>query len=275
MRAAKELNLTDGAVSRAVREMEAEVGFPLFQRGNRSIVPTHVARTLAEDVRSVLDRLASALAQARRTSGPGRPITLSCEPTFLIRWLIPRLADLQEVVGPARELRLVSAGGAVSFARDGIDLAIRRADFEMAGDVLAKPFLDEHVGPVCRSDLAPRLLGSGAIEGVLLHTATRPHAWANWSRLTGTELRPAREIRFEHFYLSLQAAVAGAGVAIGPIALVSDDLANGALLAPRGFVADGSQYVLMTAREGYDRACFDTVLDWLRTRGNELTTIPG
>jgi DNA-binding transcriptional LysR family regulator len=51
---------------------------------------------------------------------------------------------------------------------------------------------------------------------------------------------------FEHFYFSLQAAVAGLGVAIGPLHLVGDDIKSGMLVAPLGFVEDGSRYVLMT-----------------------------
>ena len=150
-----------------------------------------------------------------------------------MRWLIPRLGGLQEAIGTQRELRLVSAGGSVPFAREGIDLAIRRADFDMGADVVAEPFLQERVGPVCRPALAKALARSGPLGGVLLHTQSRPDAWRHWSELTGVPLRAGREVRFEHFYLSLQAAVAGAGVAIGPLALVADDLASGTLCAAR------------------------------------------
>lgn len=266
-RAARELHLTDGAVSRAVRELEGELGFDLFQRSSRAVVATPTAQVLAEDVAAALDRLRAALARARRMAGPGRPLVLSCEPTLLIRWLIPRLAQLQAAIGYERELRLVSAGGVVHFERDGIDLAIRRNDFALADGVLAEPFVQEHIGPVCRPGLVADL------QGVLLHTATRPGAWDDWARLSHTALQPTRAIRFEHFYQSLQAAVAGAGVAIGPLALVADDLASGVLVAPRGFVADGSCYQLMAPRAGVSEEggdAFHTVLAWLRAACEDL-----
>jgi DNA-binding transcriptional LysR family regulator len=274
-RAARELHLTDGAVSRAVREMEAELGFALFQRSSRAVVPTPTALVLADDVAAALDRLRAALARARRTAGPGRPLVLSCEPTLLIRWLIPRLAQLQAAVGSERELRLVSAGGVVHFERDGIDLAIRRNDFALADGVVAEPFVHEHIGPVCRPDVAASLgLQPGTpLQGVLLHTATRPGAWDRWAALAGTPLQPTRALRFEHFYQSLQAAVAGAGVAIGPLALVADDLASGVLCAPCGFVADGSCYQLMAPRAGAQEGAgdaFHAVLAWLRAACEEL-----
>ena len=264
LRAAQELHVTPGAVSRAVRELETALGFDLFQRGNRVVVPTPVARSLARDVRDALDHLTGALGRASRAASSGQSLVVSCEPTFLMRWLIPRLAGLQEVVGTQRELRLVAAGGPVRFMRDGIDLAIRRADFPIPEDTLAEPFLEERIGPVCRSDPSSQISATGMIRGVLLHTATRPDAWKSWSTLTGTKLRPTREIHFEHFYLTLQAALAGAGLALGPIALVADDVAAGALLAPRGFVPDGTHYVLMAARGSVDTGIFQTVLRWLR-----------
>lgn len=271
-RAARELNVTDGAVSRAVRELEGELGFLLFERRNRLVMANAVARRLADEVRIALEHLTAAVGRARLSGGLGPPLVISCEPTFLIRWLIARLGDLQTAIGSGRDVRFVSAGGAVPFSREGIDLAIRRADFPIGDDVKAAPFLNEQIGPVCRSDLVDRLTGPGPIEGVLLHTASRPDAWTTWSARTGTPLRPTRELRFEHFYLSLQAAVAGAGIAIGPIALVADDLSNGSLHAPRGFVEDNTAYVLMAPGDSDNAAVFDTVLEWLRVESAKVGT---
>jgi LysR family glycine cleavage system transcriptional activator len=269
-RAAAELNLTAGAVSRAIRELETELGFALFRRGNRIIAPTAAAEALAEQVREGLQRISLGLARARSVSAVSDSLVLSCEPTFLMRWLIPRLAELQAVVGEARELRLVSAGGVVPFSREGIDLAIRRADFAIGDNVLVETFLEERVGPVCRPEQAAQIRPSGPIEAVLLHTATRPDAWEVWSRATGISVVAVRDLRFEHFYLSLQAAMAGAGLAIGPVALVADDLVAGTLVAPRGFVTDGTSYILMAPRDGVDTAMYQTVLNWLRERAGVL-----
>lgn len=263
-RAADEIGVTDGAVSRAVRDMEASLGFDLFARSNRAVVPTAVARALASEVEGSLERIAAAIAVARRTTLVDRPLVLSCEPTFLMRWLIPRLAQLQEAIGAARDVHLVSSGGPVAFVRDNIDLAIRRADFDIDDGVIAEPFFDEFVGPVCTPNLVGSVTVDGMIKGVILHTKTRPDAWAHWAKESGIALSPDRERRFEHFYLSLQAAVAGTGVAIGPAALVADDIASGVLVAPHGFAADGTRYVLMASRANFDGPMFNAVLAWLR-----------
>ncbi|MDQ9505685.1 LysR substrate-binding domain-containing protein, partial [Serratia marcescens] len=94
-------------------------------------------------------------------------------------------------------------------------------------------------------------------------------AWRDWCAHSGFEIQPGNELRFEHFYLSLQAAVAGAGIGIGPLALVADDIVNGALVAPYGFAPDGTDYVLMTQADGQEDAIFSTVLDWLIAMGEE------
>lgn len=127
---------------------------------------------LAEEVALALERLRGALGRARQAAGPDRPLVLSCEPTFLMRWLIPRLGGLQEAIGTQRELRLVSAGGSVPFAREGIDLAIRRADFDMGADVVAEPF--------CRSTWVP---SAG------LHLRRRWHAPGRWAACCCTRHR--------------------------------------------------------------------------------------
>ena len=258
--AARELSITDGAVSRAVRELEAQLGVLLFERRNRKVIPTAAAQVLAREVGSTLEQLSWAIRRVTDRRSEIAPLTISCEPTFLIRWLIPRLSGLQAAIGPEREVRLTSAGGAPPFLRDGIDLAIRRADFPIGQEIATAPFLEERVGPVCRREVEKR----DVLEGVLLHSATRPDAWTHWAVLTGSTLAPKRETTFEHFYLSLQAAVAGAGTAIGPIALVADDLASGVLVAPYGLVADGSKYVLMAPAATREECLFATAVEWLR-----------
>lgn len=265
-KAARELNVTDGAISRAVRELEAQLGASLFERRNRQVIPTAAARILAEDIRSALEHLSLAIGRAKGRTSQSAPLTISCEPTFLMRWLIPRLSGLQAALGPDREIRLISAGGAPPFLRDGIDLAIRRADFPIGQEMAAASFLDERIGPVCRRDMEQGEL----VSGTLLHSATRPDAWAQWADLTGSRLAPRRTITFEHFYLSLQAAVAGTGTAIGPIALVADDLASGALVAPHGFVPDGSHYVLMALKAKRHELPFDMAIAWLSQACAEL-----
>ena len=131
----------------------------------------------------------------------------------------------------------------------------------------------EQVGPV----LSPLLPVPAAPEDLLclplLHTRTRPQAWPDWlapHALTAPEDPPARW--HEHFYFMLEAATAGLGVAIAPLALVRDDLAAGRLRAPFGFAPNGMRYAaLAPPRRSRDA---QALLDWLQDQARTPPQAP-
>lgn len=144
----------------------------------------------------------------------------------------------------------------------------------------------ERIGPVCRPDLAPGVTTPGVTTpgvttpgvttpdgiaaDVLLHTATRRGAWDDWRRVTGTTAVADSDQTFEHFYLTLKAAAAGVGTAIGPYALVHDDLVQGQLAAPHGFVPDGTGYHLLSRRPPEGDSRIALLLSWLRGQAAQL-----
>lgn len=263
-RAAAELHLTHGAVSRAVRLLEDDLGVALFERRSRRVYLTDAGRTLARAVGDGLDLMRRATRELRASARQQRRWVLSCEPTLLMRWLIPRWPDFQ-ARHPDIEIHLVAGGGPFSFD-SGIDLALRRDDFRWPGHYHAETLFAEKVGPVCRPDLAASWFSTSNLAPAAprLHTATRPGAWQEWARVAGQPLSDAPEKRFEHFYFSLQAAVAGLGVAIGPWHLVRDDIASGLLVAPMGFVEDGSRYCLLSPSAIEPGSPPAMLLEWLR-----------
>ena len=269
-RAAEALHLTHGAVSRAVRLVEDDLGTALFERRNRRVFLTDHGRRLAHSVREGFGLIGRA-AQDIRNSGTLGTITLSCEPTLLMRWLIPRLPTFH-AAHPEIEIHLVAAGGPVRLG-GGIDLAIRRSDFPLSDDVRADALFDELTGPVCRADMIDRFFcesnGTPMLraDAPLLHTRTRPDAWATWAQASGASLATGPVRIFEHFYLSLQAASAGIGVAIGPWQMVRDEIGSEMLAAPMGFVEDGSRYSLLSPSDRSPRIVVarDTILSWSRT----------
>ncbi|WP_330328656.1 LysR substrate-binding domain-containing protein [Streptomyces sp. NBC_00536] len=273
--AAQELHVTHGAVSRQIQNLERSLGTTLFERQARALRPTPQARQLAAVVRDALDQIDAAARQISHRTTAG-PLTLSCEPTLLMRWLIPRLPDLAANV-PGVTVHLSAGGGPVFFERDDIDLAIRRDDFPFPEEVSRTRLFAERIGPVCRPDLAARLTGAADLVGAadltgaaLLHTGTRPQAWDDWRRITGMTAEPASEQTLEHFYLTLQAAVAGVGVAIAPYAVVRDDLERGQLVAPFGFVPDGTGYHLLSRQPPERDARVRRLTAWLRAETTRL-----
>lgn len=265
--AANSLSLTHGAVSRAVRALEDELGVALFERRHRRVHLTAAGRVLLQASQQAFGILEHT-AQTLRQQAQDAPLVLSCEPTLLMRWLIPRLPAFQ-LAHPDINLQLVAGGGPFSF-KDGISAAIRRNDFDWGDKLHSVTLFDERVGPVCKSEMVQRFIavndGQPALshDAVLLHSATRPDAWRQWAQSQGVALKGRPEQRFDHFYFSLQAAVAGVGVAIGPWQQVRDDVASGLLSAPFGFVPDGSGYCLLTPQEIRPGSALARLADWLQ-----------
>ncbi|WP_058913206.1 LysR family transcriptional regulator [Entomohabitans teleogrylli] len=263
--AAEALCLTHGAVSRAVRALEDELGVKLFERRSRRVFLTLEGKALARAVDEGLAVIHQATETLRASARQPRPLVLSCEPTLLMRWLLPRWPDFQARYPQAR-IHLVAGGGAFS-ARDGIDLAIRRNDFDWPEGWQAERLFPEKVGPVCRPDKAREwFLSEGRISphAPSLHTHTRPQAWHEWEQASGQTCPSGPALFFDHFYFSLQAAVVGLGVAVGPWQLVRDDIDGGMLVAPQGFVNDGSGYYLLSLSASPVAGVGHELCEWLR-----------
>ncbi|KER70094.1 LysR family transcriptional regulator [Burkholderia cepacia] len=267
-RAADELCLTHGAVSRAVRLLEDDLGVALFQRRSRRVFLTDAGRKLAQAVHDGLGLMRHAAHELRTEAARARRWVLSCEPTLLMRWLIPRWPDFQ-ARHTGVDIHLAAAGGPFSFD-SGIDMAIRRNDFAWPAGYRAERLFAERVGPVCRPDKVDAWFATRRGDRSLkkdappLHTRTRPDAWKEWAVAANQPAPGGRGQTFDHFYFSLQAAVAGLGVAIGPWHLVRDDIESGVLVAPLGFVEDGSHYCLLTPEPVAAGSAQADLLGWLR-----------
>ena len=232
-RAAGELCVTHGAVSRQIRLLEEWLGTRLFLRTSRNAVPTRAGRDLLAEAGPALDRLASASLRVQSGGKADGVLHISALPTFAMRWLIPRLPGLQRD-HPALETRIVTASTPAEQFRMDVDVVVS-GPARQPGWVGSR-FLGETYLPLLSPGLmkerplrAPADLG----RHTLLHAATRRQMWLRWLTAAGVpDLKPARNQIFEHFYFAIQAAIEGLGVAMGPLALVGDELREGRLVAP-------------------------------------------
>jgi LysR family glycine cleavage system transcriptional activator len=265
--AASELNLTHGAVSRQIKSLETTLGVQLFQRRNRRIELTEAGRTLLPGVRQALHLLEACTAQVATSPREGA-LVVSCLATFMMRWLIPRLYAFN-ALHRSIEVRLSASHTAIDFARDGIDIAIRRGKAPWPRNVLASPFLADRVGPVC----APALLRDRKClrvtdlrRYVLLHAETTAQAWSEWLRHVdgagaGIDIRHSQG--FEHTYFMLEAAASGLGVGIASHPLVEHDLQSGRLVAPFGFTPTGKSYCVLHAKQAAGNAKIEAFRSWI------------
>ena len=267
--AATELSVTHGAVSRHIRLLEDSLGLPLLKRSAHGTAPTADGERLADSLARAFDLIQSGIEQFK----PG-PLTLSCSESIMMYWLIPRLARFQEA-NPELELRFNMSFGSVDFIRDNISVAIRLSSIDAPKEAIRTDVVTEWIGPVCSaeylrslglrsaSDLASDLARDLA-RARLLVSRTRPHAWTDWGRSCGQELGDLHiASTFDHFYLLIQAAKCGLGLANVPRMLVRDDLISGTLVAPLGFSAGPNKLAVWVAPTLSRRPDTVKLVDWL------------
>ncbi|MCX5464451.1 LysR substrate-binding domain-containing protein [Alcaligenes parafaecalis] len=258
VQAAQLLHVTHGAVSRQIRALEESLGVELFERRNRAVFLTPAGRQLLHVTAPMFERLEDVVYQLQQTQRE-HALAVSCEPTIAMKWLIPRLGNFQ-ALHPNITVHLITAGGPVNFAQMGVDLAIRRDDFHWADSVCGLRLCDEKIGPVCQPQYP---YTQEASKQVLIHSSSRAQAWATWARLSNTTLRSASKLQLEHFYLCIQAALSGQGMAMVSQLMVEDELHNGQLIAPHGFIPDGSAYYLLSPQALDQNPRAEVFADWL------------
>ena len=264
--AAEELRVTHGAVSQQVKLLEQFFGQRLFSKQGRRLRLKPHARAYLEDVRVCFDRLALASDRlVERT--PGRVLHVNATPSFAMRWLIPRLSSFQ-LEHPEIVIRLsTSASNSIDHLEEGYDVIIRRDHMSRAGCSCIR-FLDDVSVAVASPDLPgiatvqspPQLLNFP-----LLHMRSRPDAWVRWFQAAGAPITNTLAGPFyEHFFLSLQAAVARLGIALTPLVLVEEDLARGQLKCILPDVASEAAGFFALFKEGprQDRE-LDSFVHWL------------
>src|ERR1700737_1260388 len=232
-RAADELNVTHGAVSRRSVLLEDCLGVRFFFRTSRNAVPTQAGTELLAEAGPALDRLAAVSRQMQTRARARGLLPVSALPTFAMRWLIPRLSDFQRD-HPGLELRIVTASTPAEQFRMDVDAVISGPSRQPGWG--GTRFLSEGRLPVLSPDLmkkCPLRAPADLERHTLLHAATLREAWPRWMAAANVpDLNPARDQGFEHFYFAIQAALDGLGVVMGPLALISDELRAGRLLAP-------------------------------------------
>jgi LysR family glycine cleavage system transcriptional activator len=262
-RAADELGVTHGAVSRAVSNLEAHLGVHLMIRATRSIRLTPVGASLAGEIRDVLEHLAAATAAA--TGKASGTVNVSTIDSFAARWLMPRLSRFRRVHGDI-DVRVAISERLADFASDGIDIAIRCGGGRYPG-LTSELLMQEDHFPVCSPKLLkgrhPLRTPASLVHHTLLHDVFTVD-WAMWLRRAGIAIDPHRGPTFLSSDHAIQAAVRGEGVVLGRSALVADELAAGRLVRPfeLSLPAGFAYYVVCPARAVH-RPNVKAFRDWL------------
>lgn len=231
-RAGEELGRTQGAISRQVAALEKELRTRLFIRDHAKLRPTPAARAYGAQIGGLLARLEGLSNEMRESGEVGGVLHLAILPTFGTRWLIPRMPSFGQA-HPEVSIHLTTEIGVFDFDTVGLDAAIHHGAPHWPGAVL-EPLMQEEIIVVCTPAIAAGLREpSDLLQERLLRVASRPGAWASWFETK--DVRGARWPEgplFESHLMSIQAAVAGLGVAQLPSFLVQDELRRGELVEP-------------------------------------------
>jgi LysR family glycine cleavage system transcriptional activator len=265
-RAAEELRLTQGAVSRQVAALEAQLSVRLFERVRQRIVLTPAGSAYAAEVRDLLGRLAAATLSTMAFKTTGGTLSLAVLPTFGTRWLIPRLPRFFQK-HPEVTINFATRIVPFDFAREPFDAGIHFGHPDWPGAAFHR-LMGESIVPVASPALLKRLAiaePADVLRAPLLQQATRPQAWGEWLAAQGIDPASGRAgPSFEQFAMVAQAAVAGLGMAIVPRFLVEEELASGQLVQPFARpVESGQAYWLVYPENRADRPALAAFRDWL------------
>ncbi|GIL02767.1 MAG: LysR family transcriptional regulator [Alphaproteobacteria bacterium] len=238
-KAAEELHVTPAALSHQIRALERQLGVTLFHRRTRAIDLTEAGRLIYPGLHAGFESLRDAIARLDRARDD-RFLVISATPGLTAKWLVPRLWRFLSA-HPEIDARVASSMSYANFLNDGVDVAIRLSKGIHPGFHVELLFRDSVV-PLC----SPRLVEAGLrrIEDLarfpLIHydvplSAPKAPLWEEWLRLARADgIDATRGLRVNAADHALDAAVAGAGVALTHKLIASDDVHTGRLVQPFG-----------------------------------------
>jgi LysR family glycine cleavage system transcriptional activator len=266
-RAAGELCVTEGAVSRHVKLLEQELGVTLFRRLTRKVELTPHGHQLLPTVSEAFATIAAGTA---RLTGARSDFRIASSQTLALRWLVPRLQRFRDRQ-PDIRLQLTSkSNNWQDFMADRNDIGIYCSVRGLPEELEARYFLPSQLTPVC----APRVLEAEALRGpqdlekcTLLHSTGCRYDWQIWAKAFGLgSIDAARGETFPNLDMASQVAVLGEGVLLGDLTFNRREIDEGTLVAPfpdKVLKDDSEAYHVVARREAWRDPRVAAFYDWL------------
>ena len=231
--AAKELGVSQVAISRQIAILEDFLDVSLFERGVRSAKLTEVGRAFGMEISGLFDELERATERmiSHETEGT---VNLRVHPTVAHYWLMPKLLDFTRH-HPDIRVRFDTRVEPLDFRGTHLDVALQLGKGDWR-DARLRKLWDEEVDVVCSRDYLESIGGLSRPEdvtrGELLHARYRRRAWEYWARDVGIDMDFNRGTDFDTSLLTYSAAQQGFGLAIGQLGLLDDVIADAKLVRP-------------------------------------------
>ena len=238
-KAAEELNVTPGAISQQIRTLEEFLDIKLFKRLNRIIVLTDSGQLFLPLLSESFSNISEAVELVRKRPDD-EPLTITSAPSFISKWLIPRLSKFQ-AKHPDIDVRIDASNRLVDFLREDIDVGIRFGTDEFA-DLNSVYLFSFDLIPVCSPDLFNNGKDLSSPDDLRHHTLLHgsyedvDSSWPDWGMWLATagvdDIDTTRGIFFNQPEMIIQAALDGQGVALVGSVMAAGEIAAGRLIQP-------------------------------------------
>jgi LysR family transcriptional regulator, glycine cleavage system transcriptional activator len=276
-RAADQLNLTQGAVSRQVREIETHLGVRLFERVRQRIVLTDAGRLYLPQVKKALRDLRDAGSSIRSLSN-NTSLNIASLSTFAGFWLVPRLSHFQKQ-NPAMTIHVTTWQPPIDYSHAPFDAAILHGASHWPGTISCHLFDEDMVAvasPKLRAGLGVQVAADVA-KFPLLHNMGGPSRWIEWMSEAGLELEgPLNGHTYQNYAMVAQAAVAGVGLALLPRYLIEDSVAANRLeIVASGLINLKTSYHLILPETRASSYAIESFAKWLIAEAQAFKTTNG
>ena len=261
--AARELNMTQSAVSQQIKSLEQHLGHPMFIRQPRTLHLTEAGERYLPVIQDAFERL-QAGTQSLTGGEHHQRLTLQCNMAFSIFWLAPRLPRLLDQhpwlsVNVVPEIWTTQTEPAAS--------VVIRYGREVAHSSGAERLSQGDFYPVC----APELAATADWRKDRLFDCSGVFcSWEAWLSDQGLRLPNSQRTNLASTYsITLTAAVNGAGLALGHDVLVRDMIDQGRLLKPfdHNVPMQEAYYLMIPARHSQTPAS-QAFIDWIQGEFN-------
>lgn len=251
--ASEKLFVTQGAVSRQIKNLEDDLNTVLFIRKGKTLELTNEGLSLLNCCQSIFHEIDKCLLRLDNNKSNINELVISCEPTICMKWLIPRLKGFNES-NFGFDLKITTNDRAINFGN--MDLAIRRDDFSWKEHIYSIKLMDETMFFVKNSNKS---------NNNILISSSRQKFWGTLLKINHIrdKITQLNYKELDHFYLCIEACLSGLGSTIVSGYMIEKDLNSGKLESITEPFHDGSSYYLLSAsplEEDYRKVVFK---NWL------------
>jgi len=244
-KAAQELNITQGAISKQIKILEDNLKFPLFKRVHQGLVLTKKAEEYYKNIHPAFESIKVATHLIRGKVNHEKILNVNILPSLSTHWLIPQLASFKEK-HPDITLNIIGGNNNVDFSKINADIIIRSGNKKFLGLENIK-FMDEEMLMIANPNLAKKIKNTEDIaRSIIINHSSRPHVLKEWMNSVGLTDEKIKYLSFEHFFIIIEAAKKGLGVGFVPSFLLDDLIKNDELrhILSIKYKTDFSYYIL-------------------------------